>query len=77
MDNYIPQVGDSVHAKRKVPSKIFANSIVGPVLETWDNACRIITNQGTEIESDFQLFYSDWTFRFLHKTEKEVEHGTV
>ena len=75
--DYVPQVGDSVVARRIVESDIYANTIVGPVIETWDNACRIVTNTGdSNISSDFQLFYGDWRFRFLHKrefTEKEVE----
>jgi len=71
---YIPQVGDSVGARRKVKSSIYANTIVGPVIETWPNACRIVTNKGTDIEGDFQLFYNDWNFQFLHKTN--AEHDT-
>jgi hypothetical protein len=64
---YIPMIGDSVAARRKVKSQIYSNLIVGPVVETYPNACRIVTNKGTEIESDFQLFFSDWEFQFLHK----------
>lgn len=64
---YVPMVGDSVAARRKVKSEIYPNLIVGPVIETWESACRIVTNKGTEIEGDFQLFYGDWKFQFLHK----------
>lgn len=71
--NYIPLVGDSIAARRKVTSKIYVNLIVGPVIVTWENACRVVTNQGTNIEGDFQLFYSDWNFQFLHKTRCNSE----
>ena len=70
---YIPQVGDSVCARRKVKSSIYANTIVGPVIETWPNACRIVTNKGTDIEGDFQLFFTDWKFQFLHKTNSVID----
>jgi hypothetical protein len=65
---YIPQVGDSVAARRKVKSSTSSNTIVGPIVETWPNACRIVTNPGTDIEGNFKLVNSDWTFQFLHKT---------
>lgn len=68
---YIPCIGDSVVARRKIKSKIYYNMIIGPVIQTWDNACQIITNQGTKIESDFRLYYNDWDFDFLHKTSEE------
>ncbi|MBW1791578.1 MAG: hypothetical protein JRJ14_04800 [Deltaproteobacteria bacterium] len=68
---YIPKAGDSVGAKRKIKSKIYKNMIVGPVVDTWDNACRIVTNQGTSMEGDFRLFFSDWDFQFLHTTDEE------
>ena len=73
---YIPQVGDSVGARRKVKSNIYANTIVGPVVDTWPNACRIVTNLGTDIKGDFRLYYSDWYFQFLHKTNVQISGGT-
>jgi hypothetical protein len=69
-NNYTPKIGDSIRARRKVKSDIYDNSIVGPVVETWTNACRVRTNEGTKIESEFQLFYNDWNFTFLFRTEK-------
>ena len=62
MDNYIPKIGDSIVAKRKIQSKIYSNTIVGPVVDIWENACRVVTNPGTEIEGDFRLYFSDWFF---------------
>lgn len=67
---YIPQFGDSVAARRKVKSNINPNLIVGPVVVSWPDSCRIVTNPGTEIEGNFHLYYSDWTFQFLHKTSE-------
>ncbi len=66
--NYIPKKGDSVAARRKIKSKIYHNVIVGPVVEVWVNACRIVTNEGTGIEGDFRLYFTDWDFQFLHTT---------
>ena len=60
---YIPKTGDHVIARRRIRSNIYHNTVVGPVLEIWDNACRIITNKDSDIESDFQLFFSDNVFR--------------
>ena len=59
---YIPNVGDSVIARRKVKSEIYHNTVIGPVVDVWDNACRIVTNAGEEYEGDFKLHFSDWTF---------------
>lgn len=68
---YTPQIGHSVAARRKVQSTIYNNLIVGPVIEVWGNACRIATNQeDPEIAGDFQLFFSDWSFQFLHLTKQ-------
>lgn len=61
--SYTPQTGDHVSARRKVKSNIYYNVVVGPVIETWDNCCRVVCNKGTDQETDFQLFYNDWTFR--------------
>ena len=67
---YVPQVGDSVAARRRKQSNIYHNLVVGPVVEVWDNACRVRCNAGTDIESDFQLFFADWTFQLVfHATE--------
>jgi len=63
---YIPKLGDSVGAKRKDKS-ISPKMIVGPVTEVYTDACRIVTNPGTEIEGNFYLPYSDWDFQFLFK----------
>lgn len=72
MAEYTPQVGHSVAARRKVPSKIYDNLIVGPVVGAGENVCRIVTNAGTPIEGDFQFFFSDWNFQFLHLTAEEA-----
>lgn len=37
--------------------------VIGPVVDTWDNACRVVTNPGTESEGDFRLHYNEWTIR--------------
>jgi len=71
MDKYLPKVGDSIVARRKVNSNIYENTVVGPVVETWENACRIHNNPGTIIEYEFKLYYKDWDFMFLHKTDEE------
>lgn len=63
--HYTPKIGDAVAAKRRVPSKIYKNLIVGPVVDVWDNACRIVTNPGTEIEGDFRLYFNEWNFQHL------------
>ena len=68
---YIPKVGDSVGARRKVKSKIYHNIVVGPVVDVWTNSCRVITNEGTDIEGEFRLYFSDWSFQFLHLSEME------
>jgi len=67
---YVPKVGDSIAATRKFKSSIYHNHnfIVGHVVEVWSNTCQIIINQGTEIEDDFRLYFDDWNFQFLHKT---------
>lgn len=62
---YIPRVGDRIRAKRKVRSKIYHNLIVGPVSDVFENACRVITNEGSEMESSWQVNYSDWEILFL------------
>ena len=62
---YIPIIGHSVVARRKEHSKIYHNTIIGSVIDTWSNACRIITNKDTEIEGDFKLYYNDWNIEFL------------
>ena len=69
MIDYIPVIGDSVDAVRKVKSRIYANHIVGPVVDVWENACRILNNPGTNAEGDFRLFFNDWDFKFLHRTD--------
>lgn len=66
IDDYKPKIGDAVAARRRVKSKIYHNLVVGPVVEAWDTGCRIVTNEGTDIEGDFQFFNSDWHFQFLH-----------
>ena len=70
MDNlYIPQKGDSIGARRKVKSQTLPYLIVGPVVDVWDNACRVVTNEGTDYEGDFKLYFNEWNFQFLHKTD--------
>mgnify|MGYP001268874706 FL=1 len=67
MTAYIPMAGDAAVARRKVKSRTNYNTVMGPVIEAGPEACRIITNKGTSCEGDFQLFYTDWAFQFLHK----------
>jgi len=71
MAKWLPEIGDSVVARRKVKSKIYASTIVGPVVDIWDNACRIVTNPNTEIEGDFKLYFKDWDFRPLFIPHEE------
>lgn len=65
-NEYTPQVGHAVAARRRVKSNIYKNLIVGPVVDVWSNACRILTNPGIEIGGDFRLYFSDWKFQYLH-----------
>lgn len=72
---YIPRVGDSVVARRKVKTSNLP-SIIGPVVQVAPEVnpqyCLIITNRDTEhIEGHFWLSYKDWTFQFLYKTNVE------
>lgn len=64
--NYTPSIGDRVIARRKVKSKIYHNMIVGPVVDTFTNCCRVATNVGTDIESSWQINYSDWNVEFIY-----------
>ena len=59
------QPGDAIVARRKVKSKIYHNTIVGPVLTANENCCRVITNAGTDIEADWQINYTDWSIDIL------------
>jgi len=61
-EKYIPKVGHLVSAKRKKKSRIYTNFVCGPVVDVWTNACRVVTNKGTEIEGDFKLYFSVWDF---------------
>jgi len=70
MQGYLPEVGHSIDAQRKVKSKEFPNRIVGPVVERWDDSCRVLNNAGESNEGDFKLYFSDWYFCFLHYTRK-------
>jgi len=65
---YIPIIGDSVAAKRIKKSKLYHNTVIGPVVDIWDNACRVVTNSGEEFEGDFRLWFNEWDFQFLHKS---------
>lgn len=60
---YLPKVGDAICARRIRRSKIYHNMVIGTVVDTWDNACRVVTNPGTEIEGDFRLHYNEWHIR--------------
>jgi len=62
---YVPRVGDSVGARRKVRSDVGPNLVVGPVVEVGGGYCRIVTNPGTKIAGDFRLCLRDWKFEFL------------
>ena len=65
--NYIPQIGDSVVATRKIKSNIYHNRVIGPITEISPNGCRIKVNAGTDRETEFQFFNSDWSFTLLFK----------
>ena len=68
---YIPQIGDSVDATRIEKSRIYENRIVGPVTQIWDNACLVAFRFGSHNDIvEHRLYFSDWNFRFLHKTEE-------
>ena len=60
---YIPKAGDAIYARRIRRSKIYHNMVIGPVVDTWDNACRVVTNPRSEIEGDFRLHYNEWHIR--------------
>lgn len=66
---YIPKVGDSVVARRKVKSTTLPNTICGPVVECFSDCCLITTNEGTEIEGNFTLYFNEHNFQFLHLTK--------
>jgi len=68
---YIPCIGHAVVAKRKNKSRIYANKIIGPVVDVWSNACRIHNNPGTSIEAEFRLFFNEWDFEFLHHANED------
>lgn len=72
---HIPNVGDSVVARRKIKSTTLPNTICGPVVESFDNKCRIVTNEGTEIEGNFILYFHEYNFQFLHLTKDSFEDG--
>ncbi len=59
------KVGESVLCRRKITSKIYHNLIAGPVSGVWPNALTITTNEGTALEADFRLYYSDWEFEVI------------
>lgn len=63
---YIPVVGDVIVAKRKVKSAIYYNLVVGPVTNTFENACEVTTNRSTEIEVCFRLYYNDWIIESIN-----------
>ena len=67
---HTPKIGDSVAARRKPKSKLYHNLVIGPVVDVWDNACRVITNSGDDIEGDFRLCFNEWDFQFLHLTKE-------
>lgn len=77
MNTYIPKVGDSVVARRKIKEKSLANTICGPVVSSYEDSCRILTNEGTDIEFDFKLDYNDWNFQYLHKTSESIVNYIV
>ena len=67
---YLPEIGDSVAAERKVKSLMFPNLIIGPVVNILDDVCFIHNNPGEPIETWFKLVFSEWNFQFLHKTSE-------
>jgi len=69
---YIPKIGDSVYAKRKIKSKIYSNLVIGPIVDVWDNACRMLINKDTENERDCRLYFNEWEFTYLFPTEDET-----
>lgn len=77
---FVPKIGDEIYAIRIRKSTIYHNRVLGQVVDTWDNACRVVTNPGTEIEGDFRLHYNEWHIRSVF-TENfpppnaEVRHG--
>ena len=68
--NYIPKVGDSVAADRKVRVPHLHNRVIGSVVEVDNNSCRIATNPNTRIRGDFNLPFDEWKFHFLHLTSE-------
>lgn len=72
---YTPQIGDRVAATRKMKSKIYANTIVGPVSHVYDNACRIKTNGGKATETDWQINYSDWDLELIYPVPLVDKNG--
>ena len=71
MERYIPQIGDSVSAKRVTKSRIYGNLLIGPICNVSKNCCTMINNQGTDIETSWTLFFNDWEFTKLNYTSFE------
>ena len=56
------KIGDRVIAVRKVASRIYQNTVMGTVVEVWDNACAVQINIGKDTETSFKMHFNDWTF---------------
>jgi len=69
---YIPKIGDAVAARRKIKSKIYHNLLVGPIYDTSENSCVMVNERGTERETKWTLFYSDWDFEYLFPDEPVI-----
>lgn len=68
---YIPQVGHSVAARRKIKTDGPGNTICGPVTVATNDSCIIVTNRNESYIKAHFLNFNDWEFQFLHLTEEE------
>lgn len=70
--SYIPKVGDSVSAKRKVKTNGI-DCVIGAVIDVsgWENTAvvKVVANG-----RDFYLADDDWMFQFLHVSHEHSEN---
>ena len=71
---YRPELGHTVQATRRKPSRIYANRVIGPITDIWDNACDVLIQQNESI-TFVRVYFSEWDIDFLHTTRLEEYLG--
>ncbi len=62
----LPLVGQSVIATRVKPSDILCNRVIGPVVQIVHPSHVVVRcNEGTDLDTSFELKYSEWRFEIL------------